>query len=936
MKKDYIILFNLILKMSDLVKYKILCEYINSLKTVNTDTTYYVSQVRDLIFEIEKIKDSLLDKTIILTDEQLKNYGLMVENAKSGKKIRNRNVKTTHEFEMFQMGSSPSNVNLDVVPNSLIPPEKGTLIQKLWKIQFSDMSFGYVVVSDTSNLELSKLLNGQVSTVLQDAPNASVENLPITIDINLLSQTISSHPNDISSLFTGLQKPGLVARQLRDIDIDSDPSLSDIDSDIKLLMKNAVKDLNNSQDPDTEKLSQLVLEKLAIDAGLFSTSLGPVPNFEYSDLKRFKLKLSDTDTVSVTLSMPVVAWGSDISGFPLRNPNGPRNKSNRKDDGTSYIVDLGGIDPVIRQGAPNPLPPTKFFANGPAGATETEGALDRYGGGKCMGFNTTPNTITIETIHREKMGKFLLTIPPFSAIWKLDRATFDGGNRHAYYTVYSSSRPPPAGFMGVVFAPKQNRLGRGRGEIASGVTLANGISETGKTFNNQNHNGPILNDLGDETPSSLKGVTCSFDGHGYHPVDLLQFLQLHSFSKGSQYLTIPSDATLDTVEDVLIPEGQFIPQITQALGVLMQFGNGKYIPDGGPSRFQSGLIPFLPGTLSYTPEWHINFIYYNCGQVEADGQYYQVTDVAKTQHPSSWVKPNFNVSFGAPGPSPDNSQSSGYNPNFPDTFDPVQLRAGIKDARCTDFIDNIEDSVDSEITLQMVPRLEEENKLLVTEAPGGGLRGWVKFLVVNCPLPVVLKINVVGEEESDPSGDPTPTGECATCTCSRNATSILINGDLNPIWLEEDNSSRDVPIDDRIVNFKVGDNIEIKATSGTQHGFCLRLDDLIAGSTPDPSKTLAEIQNDVLLELEQFITINNKDSLENNFIAQSDDLINFHGGVPITFTPKSVVNPISTPNGVVIASFTINNGSEGQSGTIACTVHGSSMSFRFKICPQTN
>ena len=26
------------------------------------------------------------------------------------------------------------------------------------------------------------------------------------------------------------------------------------------------------------------------------------------------------------------------------------------------------------------------------------------------------------------------------------------------------------------------------------------------------------------------------------------------------------------------------------------------------------------------------------------------------------------------------------------------------------------------------------------------MRGWVKFLIVNCPLPVVLHINVVGEE----------------------------------------------------------------------------------------------------------------------------------------------------------------------------------------------
>jgi len=169
--------------------------------------------------------------------------------------------------------------------------------------------------------------------------------------------------------------------------------------------------------------------------------------------------------------------------------------------------------------------------------------------------------------------------------------------------------------MGAVGAPKQNRLGRGRGEIASGVTLANGVSKTGKTFNIQDENGAILDNDNNEVPSELKGLTCHYDGHALDPVDFLEFLETNDFSKGTQYLTIPANATLETVEDVLIPAGQFVPQITQALATLMQFVNGKYIHDGGPARFQAGLIPFMPGTPAYTPEWHINWIVYNCGEI---------------------------------------------------------------------------------------------------------------------------------------------------------------------------------------------------------------------------------------------------------------------------------------------------------------------------------
>jgi len=555
-------------------------------------------------------------------------------------------------------------------------------------------------------------------------------------------------------------------------------------------------------------------------------------------LKRFNLEVDEENTIVVTASMAVVSWGDDVFGIPLRDVNGPKDVSNRKDDGKCYIVDMGGIDPVIRKGTPNPLPATRYHNNGPDGATENEGALDRYKGGKCVGINTTNNVMTIRTFLFESDGMVDIDVPPQSGIWKLDRATFDGGNSHAYYTVFSASRAPAAGFMGVVLAPKQNRLGRGRGEIAPGVTLANGISHTGKTFNLQNSDGPILDENGNETPSNLKGVTCSFDGHGMAGRDLLKFLIDSSFEKGTQYLTIPTDATLETVEDVLIPEGQFIPQITQAIGTLMQFANGKYIQDGGPTRFQSGLIPFMPGTLAYTPEWHINFIFYNCGEVECDGKTYPIEEPATSTERVDWIKPSQNASFGPPGPNPNNSRESGYSPAHPDTFDPVQLRCGIKGRRCLDYINKLEGSVNGEITLSMLPTLERQNKIFFTEAPPGGMRGWVKFLVVNCPLPVVVHINVEGEEVVASAPVSNDSGECVTCSCNRQSTTISINGDLNPIWLEEDTEGNDISIGERVLKLKVGDNIVIRSTTGTVHGVSFRLDNMEAHNTVNNDLTV--------------------------------------------------------------------------------------------------
>jgi hypothetical protein len=913
--------------------YTKLNEMTTILKNANEDRTNHVANIRKLLLHINKLKNEVLANNLTMTDNELNTLQQTVNDVVENHITElNFNIETTFDVEMFQLGASTDNVIMNFDNKSVMPPEHGMIIQKLWKIRFNDNTTGHMIVSDTSDQDLSTVLNAQLSTALKTAPLGAVEDLNVTITLSQLRNLIQSS-QDISSLFNTLEKPAPIARELRDIDIDTDPGLTHLTTEQKTELKNSALVLNSATSDEEKTNAQNNLTTIAQSMGLFSSVLGPLSNLQYSDLKKFNLIKDDNSTVTVIASMPVVSWGDDVLGIPLRNLSGIKNKSNQKNPGTSYIVDMGGKNPAIRQGFPNPLPPTRYFSGGPNGATDTEGALDRYNGGKCLAINTTNQSIEVETLLREKNGIETLSVPAMSGIWKLDRATFDLGNRHAYYTVFSASRAPPSGFMGVVLAPKQNRLGRGRGEIASGVTLANGISKTGKTFNNQDTNGALL-DNGQEVPSGLKGLTSAFDGHGMHPADLLKFLQDNNFIKGTQYLTIPANATLETVEDVLIPAGQFVPVITQAVGTLMQFGNGKYIQDGGPTRFQPGLIPFLPGTLAYTPEWHINWIHYNFGDFICDDRTYPIREPALSNDNAEWIRPDHNASFGPPGPSTDNTPESRYNPAVPELFDPVQLRCKIKWTPCLDYIKEIKGSKDGEISLSMLPQLENENKIFITEAPGGALRGWVKFLVVNCPLPIVIKVNVVGQEEAEPnpSANDNSGGNCVTCTCSRSSTMISINGALNPIWLDEDDEGNDTVIGPRVLNFKVGDDVIIRSTTGTMHGVSLRMDNMTTHTEIDNGKTLAEMQSEVLTEVETLLTINNKDQLENNVAALTDDLINFHGGIPITFIQKASANPIAFPDGVVIADFTIKEEARGSTGSVGCTVHGSSMSFKFNVC----
>ena len=235
-------------------------------------------------------------------------------------------------------------------------------------------------------------------------------------------------------------------------------------------------------------------------------------------------------------------------------------------------------------------------------------------------------------------------------------------------------------------------------------------------------------------------------------------------------------------------------------------------------------------------------------------------------------------------------------------------------------------------TLKEYTKLKRDNKIITTDAPSGAIRGWVKYLVVNCPLPVVVTVDIVSENDNvntTPAND--DNEECQLCTCSRDATEITVNGKAIPIWTDEEEHTLE---ENTGVKFKVGDTISFKATSSTAHGVSIRFDDMLVntGDNFDNTKSLETLQNEVLVELKERITINNEENLSNNFVALENDIINFHGGIPITFESQLTINPIQFPDGTIIASITIKEGTEGKSGTLSCTEHGIGMSFRFEIC----
>ena len=137
----------------------------------------------------------------------------------------------------------------------------------------------------------------------------------------------------------------------------------------------------------------------------------PVANSNYSPLKRI-----DWEGEIVTVNVPFVKWG-DAPGQQL-------------------LIDFGGCDPLIRSNPPSPF----FVGNGPTNGADCslEAPLARYKGGQVVDLDLDAMTVTM----------------------KLHKATFDHPSDIPYYTVFDASKAPPAGFMGVIHAPKMGSIGR--------------------------------------------------------------------------------------------------------------------------------------------------------------------------------------------------------------------------------------------------------------------------------------------------------------------------------------------------------------------------------------------------------------------------------------------------------------------------------------------
>lgn len=724
-------------------------------------------------FHLRKIINHQVDSTGSSVDIESNDKGLRIFDMTTGTQV---DISTL----------SDGSVNFEL-------PERIVIEQKLWTFTTVTPSgqnvAGQYIFSDSSDAELAALVGSQIAPVLSDSPPQGCE----LINANMTRQEFIDMIRDASqhqniemlrkmedSRFTVMEHFGLCPRELRDIDVVNDLTIASLNLDAQILA-----DLDNAA--KASPLDEAALSSAASAAGLWSTSLGPVPNPKYSDFKRFFF----TDGKELTVSLPLIAYDTDMKGICMRDLNGNLDVNNRKTDGKSYLIDMGGIVPACRLGKPNPLPAHRYNNNGPDFASVNQGALKRYKGGKCLGINTSNSKVDLVTKwfngDPAEVGGVgapkAHPIPAKTALWKLDNGSFTfnvsgktlqgvdddkRGGQAGFYTVFAASRPPASGFMGVSLATKHHKFGKGADVIASGQTLANGLSATGKVFKLQDANGNALKSDGtlaasedDADAAGLKGLTGANDGHGMDLPVLLAELNNRNAVRGVDYLTIPANADASNVEDILIPAGKVVPRITQAVARLTQFANGIFIEDGGPNSFQPGLVPFMGGVPGYTPNWHINWAFFNCGRDDSNSA--NVPDSVQTTAFDDWVFSGRNPSNGPPGPVPiadgthpthaDIVKSVGFTQSDPGTLDPVQMSNNIKGNHCPEYVSgSFPNSVNFRIPIDDLPTTTEvlaNNKLYVTEAPGGARQGWVKFLIVNCPLPV--QINFETEFKDDES-----------------------------------------------------------------------------------------------------------------------------------------------------------------------------------------
>ena len=991
-------------------------------------------------------------------------------------------------------------------------PERGVIEQLVWEARDNSATPEpvFVIVTDVgdsrdsgSNVEssaIAKIFGAQPAQTLNNAPDSACEVIDMT------SVSVGSWLNGIDRLnrrtlltkVTGLQTPGLTSRQLRDMtqaEMVADPALkhpkatltNDGDGSTAAVTAGelARTTLFNDIVAAADDAARLVVAKAA---GLWSASLGPHPNGSYSDYKRFKFANEIAGPVTLTFSMPVIAWGTGagtISGIKKRVSTDANIKTNRKDDGRQYIIDMGGKDRAIRDHFPNPLPPHRFDDNGPQFTDDVQGAIRRYKGGKCLGINTTDTDTTITTNLITKKGETIvlteLPVKGMTAQWKLDKGSFsfsdiraDGtkGGKAGYYTVFAASRPPPAGFMGVPQVPRHHRFGRGKPVISSGATAAHGRSQldvasidpTGlkflrlgpfpadaapvlcgiPEFSKPDYFGFVKQDTTgaldaagatvaldkNAEAAGLTGTTSAFNGHGLLWEDYKAFkdtLPVGTLVKGVDYLTLPADeADVGGVRDLLIPVGKTIPRINNAVATLYQFGNGKKIPDGGPNTFQAGLVPFLGSATGYTPQWHINFQFFNSlggtnslGGLEgrdfiAGGLNEVVEDSAqgfKRGIDANWANIGKNPSNSGPPPCGDNSENSQFSMMFPNSFDPVQMRceerrmartnflpdavgnpigtimrlgdsAGgvngassarpgalnalerdsscIKGANCVDFI-NRHGGILGEIGFSQQRELEETNKMFITEAPGGALQGWNKFLIVNCPLPVTIDFEVRQEGiVATPGGGGGGGGSTATdgnvtggvvdnilsCHAAGAAAVNATCGTQTTAWFATINGASTAIGTTDTVKLQQGDTFEITNTTpvlgSVVHGVVIHIENntAILGTHKWTTPRGTALATDNVITTAEVPSV--RAAHEAAILTYDTTGTN----APVDASLASVVSGFSSfgqtetaglpfqqrGSGASLVKFTVQSAATiGTKGSIICSVHGTSMRANFEI-----
>ncbi len=61
-----------------------------------------------------------------------------------------------------------------------------------------------------------------------------------------------------------------------------------------------------------------------------------------------------------------------------------------------------------------------------------------------------------------------------------------------------------------------------------------------------------------------------------------------------------------------------IDKSKDAVGGIFQFDNGLAVADGGPHRFQDGIVEYIGASSNYTPLWHVMWLYWNINGVHPD------------------------------------------------------------------------------------------------------------------------------------------------------------------------------------------------------------------------------------------------------------------------------------------------------------------------------